>query len=106
MQRNDSQEHSVLYLRKLSSPAIQEVADEIKIILLPVGSLEQHGPHLPIDVDITTAEYLVREATITASKSLGRPAAVVGPSIPFGGPGLGMELDEDAIESQEETDLS
>jgi creatinine amidohydrolase len=91
MRQNDSRENTILYLRKLSSPAIEEAAGEIKIILLPVGSLEQHGPHLPIDVDMTTAEHLAQEAILAASRSLGRPAAVLGPPILFGGPGLGMD---------------
>lgn len=32
----------------------QEYKEEVpnKVILLPVGSLEQHGPHLPLDVDV------------------------------------------------------
>ncbi len=91
MRENESSDKGILCLRKLSSPAIEEAARDVKIILLPVGSLEQHGPHLPIDVDLATAEYLVREATIAASRSMGRPAAVIGPAIPFGGPALGMD---------------
>ena len=32
----------------------QEYADEIgnRIVVLPLGALEQHGPHLPLNVDI------------------------------------------------------
>jgi creatinine amidohydrolase len=32
----------------------QEYEKEVprKVVLLPVGSLEQHGPHLPLDVDV------------------------------------------------------
>jgi creatinine amidohydrolase len=88
---DDESKWQCLYLRKLSWPEIEEAVKTIRIILLPVGSLEQHGPHLPIDVDTATVEYLAHEATLLASRSLGKSAAVIGPSLPFGGPGLGMD---------------
>jgi len=31
------------------------------IILLPVGSIEQHGPHLPLDTDSLTAAFIARK---------------------------------------------
>lgn len=33
------------------------------IVVLPVGSLEQHGPHLPAGTDALIAEHVAREAT-------------------------------------------
>jgi creatinine amidohydrolase len=91
MEKSSSFEIPPLYLQKLSWPAIREAAQHTRIIILPVGSLEQHGPHLPIDVDTVTASYLAVESTRAASKSLGKQAALLGPTIPFGGPGLGMD---------------
>ena len=32
-----------------------------KVILLPTGSTEQHGPHLPLDVDAFLAESVCLE---------------------------------------------
>jgi len=39
------------YYDKLSWPEIREAAAQRRVIVLPVGSTEQHGPHLPLDVD-------------------------------------------------------
>ena len=36
---------------KLTWPEIREAAAQERVIVLPVGSTEQHGPHLPLDVD-------------------------------------------------------
>jgi creatinine amidohydrolase len=49
--------------------------DEIKnldrrntIILLPVGSVEQHGPHLPLDTDSLTAAFIAQKLAETPGK--------------------------------------
>ena len=46
----------------LTWPDIDEAARQKKDILLPVGSTEQHGPHLPSDVDNLIATRLCLEA--------------------------------------------
>jgi creatinine amidohydrolase len=33
-----------------------------RVVLIPVGAIEQHGPHLPVDVDNRIVEWLCREA--------------------------------------------
>jgi creatinine amidohydrolase len=43
------------------------------LIILPVGSTEQHGPHLPVATDSLTAEYL---AGLVAEKADGFPVLV------------------------------
>jgi creatinine amidohydrolase len=79
-----------LLLRSSSWPEVAEAARETRVALLPVGSIEQHGPHLPLDLDLLTAEHLALEAARLASRRLARRACVVAPSLPFGGPGRGM----------------
>lgn len=37
---------------EMTSPEIEQAQEEGAIVLLPVGAIEQHGPHLPVDVDI------------------------------------------------------
>jgi creatinine amidohydrolase len=40
---------------KLTWPEINEAVAQKKVVVLPVGSIEQHGYHLPIDVDVRSA---------------------------------------------------
>ncbi len=60
----------------------REVADrDALVLLLPLGSTEQHGPHLPLDTD-------TRIAVAVAAGIAGRiDAAVVAPPIAFGAAG-------------------
>lgn len=40
---------------------------EIDLALLPVGAIEQHGPHLPLDTDAFDADYLARRVAEACS---------------------------------------
>ena len=42
-------------LGDLAWPDAEKAAEADKVVLLPLGSLEQHGPHLPLDTDTVTA---------------------------------------------------
>ena len=37
---------------KLTWPDVNDAVQADKVIIVPVGSTEQHGPHLPLDVDV------------------------------------------------------
>jgi creatinine amidohydrolase/Fe(II)-dependent formamide hydrolase-like protein len=65
---------------ELTWPEAQNRLKEIDIALLPVGSLEQHGPHLPLDTDAFDAYYLARQVAQTCSV----PKPLVLPLIPYG----------------------
>ena len=55
-------ERNVFYER-LSWPQVREAARADKVIIIPFASIEQHGPHLPLDVDLRLArEVCVRAA--------------------------------------------
>jgi creatinine amidohydrolase len=59
-----------------------EVADDRPTTLLvPLGSTEQHGPHLPLDTDTRVA------VAWCEALAEGRPGVVVGPAIPVGSSG-------------------
>jgi creatinine amidohydrolase/Fe(II)-dependent formamide hydrolase-like protein len=53
---------------------------EVDTALLPVGALEQHGPHLPLDTDAWDAEELCRRVAEACST----PRPLVLPLIPYG----------------------
>jgi creatinine amidohydrolase len=58
-------------------PEIREFAERHPFAILPVGSTEQHGPHLPVNTDTLIAE---RMATEIAKRSVG----LVLPALAFG----------------------
>jgi len=43
-------------------PEARRAASENRVVLIPVGAIEQHGPHLPVDVDNRIVEWLCEEA--------------------------------------------
>lgn len=43
-------------------PKIKKLADAGAVAMLPVGSTEAHGPHLPLNVDVIIAEEVCRRA--------------------------------------------
>src|SRR5262249_56813699 len=48
------------------------------IVILPVGSMEQHGPHLPVGVDTILTEGVCRAA---AEEAAGDVPVVVAPTV-------------------------
>ncbi|MGH3861560.1 mycofactocin biosynthesis peptidyl-dipeptidase MftE, partial [Actinokineospora sp.] len=65
-------------LGALRSP---DLADRHPLLAVPVGSIEQHGPHLPLDTDTTIAVELCRRLAERV------PDVVVGPAIGYGSSG-------------------
>jgi len=47
-------------IAELSSPEVGMLLRESSILCLPIGSIEQHGPHLPLNTDAVLAEEYVR----------------------------------------------
>lgn len=50
-------------LRELTWHEVNDAARAKRVVLLPVGCIEQHGPHLPLDVDNLIVESLCDEAS-------------------------------------------
>jgi creatinine amidohydrolase/Fe(II)-dependent formamide hydrolase-like protein len=65
---------------ELTSPEVRERIRRVNVALLPVGSIEQHGPHLPLDTDAFDADYLARRVAEACSD----PKPLVLPLISFG----------------------
>jgi creatinine amidohydrolase len=49
-------------LADLSPPDIQQYLSEKTIVMVPIASMEQHGPHLPLATDTIQAEEVARRA--------------------------------------------
>jgi creatinine amidohydrolase/Fe(II)-dependent formamide hydrolase-like protein len=45
---------------ELTFPEVTKLLHESSILCLPVGSIEQHGPHLPLNTDVVLAEEFTR----------------------------------------------
>jgi creatinine amidohydrolase/Fe(II)-dependent formamide hydrolase-like protein len=57
-------------------------ADERAVVLLPLGAVEQHGPHLPLLVDWLGSEALARLVAGRLARAGWRP--VLAPAVPYG----------------------
>ena len=62
----------VTYWQDLTTNDFQAIDPETTVALLPLGAIEQHGPHLPVSTDATIAEEMCVRA-----------AALVGDEIPL-----------------------
>ena len=64
----------------LSWPEIQERLKIVDTAILPCGAIEQHGPHLPLDVDFFDADYMAKKV----AENCKDPKPFVLPPIPYG----------------------
>jgi creatinine amidohydrolase len=60
--------------RRLRADQLRELARQDAIVILPVAALEQHGPHLPVEVDSRLGEEV---AVRTARKAVARGQSAV-----------------------------
>jgi creatinine amidohydrolase/Fe(II)-dependent formamide hydrolase-like protein len=70
----------VYLIGELTWPEAKSRFKEVDVALLPVGSIEQHGPHLPLDSDAFDAEYLATHVAKTCKD----PKPLVLPLVPYG----------------------
>lgn len=66
--------------RRLGETTWTEISDRLTVVI-PVGSLEQHGPHLPLDTDARIAAVVARRAVE------GEASAIVAPPVAYGASG-------------------
>lgn len=69
----------VLLYERLTWPRVAAAAAEDRVALIPVGTLEDHGPHLPIDADVRIAAEVCRLAAEARSGE-----TILLPAIPHG----------------------
>ncbi len=78
--RGENVQKDSFLLAEMTWPEAQTRLKEVDIALLPVGSMEQHGPHLPLDTDAFDAGYLARRV----AEGCAPPKPLVLPLIPYG----------------------
>jgi creatinine amidohydrolase len=73
----------MISLARLTAPEAAKLArDPRAVVFLPLGAVEQHGPHLPLLVDWRGAEELARRVAPYLRRAGWRP--VLAPSVPYG----------------------
>jgi creatinine amidohydrolase len=70
-------ERRTVELGRMSWSEVAEARDENPIVLLPIGTVEQHGPHIPVNADNMVASFVALEAAQ-------RTNALVAPNINYG----------------------
>lgn len=73
----------MIRLADLTHPEARKLArDPRAVVLLPLGAIEQHGPHLPLSVDWLGAEEIARRIAPRLRRGGYRP--VLAPGLPYG----------------------
>jgi creatinine amidohydrolase/Fe(II)-dependent formamide hydrolase-like protein/7-cyano-7-deazaguanine synthase in queuosine biosynthesis len=67
-------------LGELTWPEAEAYLQRVDIAILPVGAIEQHGHHLPLDTDAYDAEYLAQQI----AKACSHPKPLVLPLVSYG----------------------
>jgi len=70
-----------IFLSELRSPEVKQAGEAGAVVVLPVGQIEEHGPHLPIHTDLFIAR---RAAEESVRKLQGAPLAYVLEPIAYG----------------------
>lgn len=72
--------HPVHRLGELTWPQAGRRLREVDVALLPVGAIEQHGLHLPLDIDAWDAAYQCDQVAAACTE----PRPLVLPLVPYG----------------------
>lgn len=65
---------------ELTWEEVEEKLETVDTAILPCGAIEQHGPHLPLDIDYFDANYLAKRVAEKCTD----PKPFVLPPIPYG----------------------
>ncbi|MFC7165188.1 creatininase family protein [Halospeciosus flavus] len=74
---NDDADEPTYRLAELTWREVEAALEETRTLLLPVGSVEQHGHHLPLGVDVQMPEAV-------AERVAARTDCLLAPAIPYG----------------------
>lgn len=68
-----------VFLPEMSFAEVEDMLDEVELAILPTGSNEGHGPHLPLKVDTATSTHVA----VKAAERL-YPRVLVAPTLAVG----------------------
>ncbi|MCY4112868.1 MAG: creatininase family protein [Chloroflexi bacterium] len=68
-----------LRLTHMTWPEVEAARDGVRLVAIPLGSIEQHGPNTSLDTDLVIAEDL----TLRLAERF-HPQILVAPTIPYG----------------------
>src|ERR1700744_4230787 len=71
-------------LKNLTSAQVQALSREKTVFFFSVGPLEDHGPHLPMGLDLLEAEHCCELAADCLSEQMPGWVGIKMPSIPLG----------------------
>jgi len=66
-----------MLLQKMKWPEVKEEVEKGTVVVIPVGSTEQHGYHLPLDTDVAIVYHI-------ACQAAKRERAIVAPPVNYG----------------------
>ena len=72
---------------KLTWPEIEDAVDAAQVCVVPCGAVEQHGPHLPLDVDLVCPTGIARGAGLQVPEKV-----LVLPTVAYGYTGHVMDF--------------
>ena len=70
---------SKVFLPEMTFAEVEDILDQVELAVIPTGSNEGHGPHLPLQVDAATSTYVARKAA-----ELLHPRVLVTPTLSVG----------------------
>jgi creatinine amidohydrolase len=80
---NNNISNSKFIISEMTSPEVKDAIKETGMVIVHVGSMEQHGPHLPIKTDTTIGFEVSKRAAAKFLEETGR-RVLLAPSLPFG----------------------
>lgn len=87
---NSAYHRRVVFPRELGNSTSRQLRDahaiQMPTLVVPVGSTEQHGPHLPLDTD-TRIATAVADAVVTRLRAGDQSHWLMAPAIPYGASG-------------------